>query len=324
MKSKDEIEALLNGSTENIRETVSTLEKEPLSALITAISTLNESAQKSKFFAVLSGLTTHESLEEVGRQMNIPLFSSLMEMDSKELASPLKPLLVGLPSKIFTAFLETAPLGSFENLKLDSASEPLQHHLIAAKAHAISTLEDLFEKEGELEAEIVQIEPQDLSSSDLLNIKKRLVAVYEKTKISNNLLDNMLLLAWNSGRSELIESLSLIKENTSKFLNHDEAQGLSYLLKSTLESVFEKEDSFGNRIALSDDFPALDALACFSLWYIQDYFNVGLLNKDDYENASDEELKQMAQKKLEDKGIKTVSDLKEKGIYSQKILRDLF
>lgn len=328
MKSKEEIESLSQSSGDALKTSIESLDLSDLGQFLATISTFEEKERNTKFHTALSALSSHESFEVVGRFMTVPLFSSLMKTTGQK--AFIKPVLVGMPSAIFTSYLENAGLKSLEALKQESASEPLYTHLLAAQAYAIKDLEELFNQFESLKFEIMNAKIEEMTAEELAYILQSLDTLHERNAKACRLLDNMLLLAWNSGKSELIETLSTLKENASRLLNVDigtknggkTPTGLFYILKSKLDSVFQKKDNFGNSVPLPDDYPALEALSCFSLWYPQDYKKVGLIIGDKEEKLAEADLYNLAKERLEKAGLLSLLDIKEKGIYSAKMLKE--
>ena len=77
--------------------------------------------------------------------------------------------------------------------------------------------------------------------------------------------------------------------------------------------------------ALHDEDPACDALVKFSVWYLQDYFELGLLPEVTNEAELDRDpqrYRELARQRLHRLGLKTVGDLKRAGIFSRATLAE--
>jgi hypothetical protein len=153
-------------------------------------------------------------------------------------------------------------------------------------------------------------------------------------------------LAWNSDRLDLIEKLSQAKEAFQKILystiGHPKsvsapATGFYAKLQEKVFGIFGNPANAEDVDALNDDDPAIEGLAKFSVWYLKDYWKIGLLPSIRDPNTFDKlagmegteeahhlkaELLSQVKENLHRIGLNTVGDLKKMGIFSQKILQE--
>lgn len=335
MQSADELRKWLSNSTRYIEENAANLKAEELSDLFLELMLLSEREQKEKLTALLCGLKSNTALTLIGKLLTPSQFLALLEEPSTCTPSILNPLLAGLPEPLFIDCLSLASKEVLTQLGRQTFGEPIEHHLAAALSTIDNSLEQLYESLRVSEQDIQLLETSGLTGADLKRIKESVDAMGTKAHLMLRLLGNLLLLAWNSGRADMIDSLSLAKESTSKLIiqvigqegdSETPSSGLHYLLKLKLDAVYETKDPLKGKIPLSNDHPALEALSCLSLWYVQDYLENGLLNKKDIQSLDIEkdstELHKIAKAKLESVGIKTVGDLKREKIYSLSLLKE--
>jgi len=149
----------------------------------------------------------------------------LQKLISSSDQAALKTLLKELPSSVLLTYLEKAEPKTLENLK----HEEILPHLEAAKFLVTRTLEELFTKQQELQVQIMNVEKPTERDLDIL--QERIDQLQARILEVSKLLSNMLLLAWSLSSSDIVDNLSTLKENTSKFLTQD-VNGLYSLLTS--------------------------------------------------------------------------------------------
>ena len=246
-------------------------------------------------------------LEAVGRELTVERMCSLLEIAASEppkIQARLIPILVGLPHPIFLhTLLKASPL-QLQMLKNESFSEPVQLHLIVVIhdleqecAERDQAMNDLFETIKVLKGDALDSVLVKLIEFEQNNL--RMIDVTNKA----------LPLAWNSGRSDLIEKLSKIKENRvhtnrdslgAPRTERQKARGLYLEIEKALEDVFGLP---GKIETIRDDEPAVDGLTKLGIWYEKEHKELGL--------------SETPQKELSKVGLKTVSDLKREHLYSR-------
>lgn len=331
----DELRDWLKKSAQVIEEEAATLPLEGLTDLLIELELLPPKEQQEKQAALFRGIKSAESLTLLGRALTTGQFLHLIENPSTCSPGILNPVLVGLPEALFSDFVAAASRESLTLLGKNAFGEPIEHHLSAVLNLIDKSLEELYESLRKSELDIAALEVNHLTASDLAMIKSSFEASGIKAQQMVLLLSNLLFLAWNSGRTDLIDSLSQAKEAATKLIvqvigrdgnGESPASGLYYLLKLKLDSVFETKDPVKGRTPLSNEHPALEALSCLSLWYIQDYLKTGLIPEEALDSLDVEqdsaELCRIARARLEGLGIKTVGDLKRQHIYSLSMLRE--
>src|SRR5262249_54111258 len=135
----------------------------------------------------------------------------------------------------------------------------------------------------EISTQIVMI-PISAKVSDPSHLRRQLKAQSAGYESLLLLINKVLSLAWNAKRLDLIDKMSHAKEQCQKALSHsigqpktafNEAAGLFARIDLALERFYDNPDNAVENA--EDDEPALEGLARFSLWYLKDYFELGLL-----------------------------------------------
>lgn len=300
---------------------------------------------KDKTHAVIEILKTPQQLEAVGRAVSFEQIYEILSWitENRDLNQvKLFPLFVGISQELFFMLLMQASSAQQLLLKQESISEPIQHHLTLL-THALSTTsESQNQTFSNLE---MQLESLNLAimTPEQISEQENVIEFLRETCLNTQLVSSKALaIAWNSNRTDLIEKLSSIKEQSQKLSNlaigHPKLQdfpatGLYAILENRLNSVFNDE----NNIPLSEDEPALEALVKFSIWYINDYWEVGLLPQIstteklqlNSESVTEQEqidyrkdLFAIVEKNLEKIGLLTLKDLKKNKIYSKAALKN--
>ncbi len=285
-----------------------------------------------------------EQLEAAGKNLSLPQALALLDYTAD--ADPqfhwkLSPLLVGMPHPLFSQLLLASSPHQLEILKLEAVTEPIQHQLTLQTheiTHQLPHVQDLLDQ---IAAEIVLI--PITGSKDPSLLKKQLKAQADWYESTLNMIIKVLALAWNSNRPDLIDKLSHAKEWYQRTLTHTigqpktpfgEAKGLFSKLEEALGAIYGGQE--GDSIeSADDDEPALEGLSRFSLWYLKDYHQVGLLPQiadpkeldlDPATHTEQERLKYReklldeVRQNLNALGLQTIKDLKQAGIYSLEAL----
>lgn len=297
--------------------------------------------------AAITGLTDQTALEQAGCFLKAKGFLYLL-MHKKEIQganqNKISPLLVGMPNEVFSEILSYPSDDEISLLKQEAATEPLQHQLTLFSHDMIYKLDVLTDKLRDVEREIDTVDRRHVT----YRILESYYSVFDKLRseisIEIQKINNALALSWNSSRSDLIESLSFLKECRQKYRTYviglpptenESASGFYARLISRLNEVFTGGREPSRIEALQDDEPAIEALAKFSLWYLQDYMELGILRKTlselDLNNLQYSDLERAeyrlslykeTERSLAAIGLSTVKDLKEKQIFSKEILKE--
>lgn len=294
----------------------------------------------SEILEKVIALTKTEELESLGATLSPTQFLDILFAISHQHVpiEKLSPLLVGVSNETFSEALYTMPAPLIEILRKESSSEPLLHHLTLFVHNCQLTHDHFYGEIQKLKEAISHMNWDDLGYQAVYNWHER---IQELGAYYINVLESVnkaLVICWSSERIDLIERLSSLKEHAVHqlklevgFPNDNElpASGLMMLLKTTLESIFTKSN-------LQDEDPAIEGLVSFSVWYLKDYWDVGLLPEiatvDKLEAPADsneydkiiykQKLFHSVTASLEKLGLRTVDDLKKAGIYSRKMLKE--
>lgn len=298
----------------------------------------------ARLHALIRGIEDLSSLEAVGRVISLSQLIEFLDFAAvnKDQAWKLFPIFITIPHPLFSQMLLDMPEKRKEQLQLLCTAEPLQHHLLMYSHELTDLFDNLFNSYLLLEEEILTLESTELSSEELAAVQRNIGELREKVNLTRSKIENALSLAWNAGNSDLIEMLSNSRERYERFLfttvghpasQSAQATGLYQTLENRLTAVFGENNRGDNFEALKDNEPAIEALARLSLWYIEDYWKIGLLpDVVDPEELSlpalsrNTQLPAYYQKKVIQNlkliGLKTVKDFKRNHIVSQSILKD--
>jgi hypothetical protein len=296
----------------------------------------------------LNQLTELNQLEAFGKTLSSDEMLKVLDLIGGDscFSDKLNPILAGLRHEVFFEILHKLSLSQLNMLQHESMAIPIQHHLTALSIQKLHMLDQISMRILAQEDNIKSIQIENLGLHDLTKI-------YEEIEFLINTIDSELIsinqalsLAWNSDRIDLIDRFNVIKESIQKIknfsignptqkieiLNHP--AGLYAQLNEKLNQVYADGITTALEMAI---LPAIEALAKLSIWYVEDYYKLGLLpdiqseislNLDPAvfsENERAEHLEKLiakAKKALEDLGLITLDDLKKARIYSKKALQE--
>lgn len=281
---------------------------------------------KEKLDAAISGLKEHSQLEALGKVLTVTQSIEILSYVNKQqyVADKLAPILVGMTQTVFYQLLTNLPANALAPLKQDALTEAVQHHLTLLvqnlEGETTAYQNALLQKERELEALGL-----DHLQKDIASIESSIEQLQQQGFVFLQLTSAALSVAWNTMRTDLIENLSRIKEQCQRIVNFNEGPtGLKASFEKKLNSIFAE---FG-----SDEIPSTEAMVKFGVWYLRDYWEIGLLphlNEHQLENgktpaeaqAFREKLFIQVNQNLKKIGLSTLADLKRAKIYSKSALK---
>ncbi|MBA3721161.1 MAG: hypothetical protein H0W88_02010 [Parachlamydiaceae bacterium] len=346
----EETQIFFNKSTsEQLKKMVSSMPPEQIKIGIIALQNGNIQESTSKLIAIIQGIENNSQIENIGRYLSDNQFLILLEAAFNDNISSekLSPLLVGLPYQTFYEVLKKATSDDIEIFKTEGLLEPLQHHLYLFANECKDLLNSYQREITDLEIQIEQIDRDTLTFQDIEDLKNAIIAVSDLYKNIIEATDKALAITWNTTRIDLIEKLTIIKETSQyqlvKAIGFNESPeglstGLFAKLQTYLDSIYSpsNEEEYGVDTLQNEDV-SLEGLAKFSIWYLKDYWNLGLLpnitSAEDLDRSSQqyEEVERVkyrqglfmrVQDNLNKLGIGTVGDLKKAQIYSKNMLKE--
>lgn len=332
-------------SSEEIESTVSKMSPDEISSAIVQINEDHDPKWKEKTRAALLGINKRTQLEAAGRSLSvaqaIELIDHTLQIEDKH-HWKLPPLLVGMPLDIFSQILDLATEQHLHLFQHEGVTEPIQHQLTTLGHKMMTQIEDMEKEIDFFDDEIENLIIEELCRDDALE-KLHKIGLYGK--FFQKLFDRSnkaLAIAWNTKRLDLIETLNKVKDSCQKYTlygigtprrDSTPPSGLYAKLEDKLFQIFGNATSAEDPETLRDDEPALEALVKFSVWYMRDYWEMGLLptihkREDldlDIEKHTENERVQYreklfteVQRNLEKIGLSTVNDLKRALIFSKK------
>ncbi len=313
---------------------------------------------KEKFLIIASSVKEKPMLESIGKTLSLVQALELLEADQTKYLSVqenLPPIFVGLSAAMFIQILSAATPGQLNMLKLAAGTEPIQHHLSLFIRETHNALADFEQQYASLCEEIAALNIFTLTRADLSALKLKLNNFSLRAKDLLFILNKALAVSWNTLRTDLIDHLNKHKEQIQRYSHvligepcssdHAAATGLYNQLDAHLSAIYGDPLNPHDIEALQDDDPSIEALTKLSVWYPEDYIEIGLLpphvqpeaigstqrntEKDWFKNKkADSDWKPMQHEKLFVQalnnlkllGLHTVADMKNAQIYSKNML----
>lgn len=341
-------EFFVDMSNEEIRNAIPKLNLEQLQAVITHMNEKNTPYWQGKTRAIILGLTTQDQLEVAGKSLSVRQILDFFESDlvaRDDNFNKLLAILVGMSHATFADLLLSISEYQLQVLLQTSLTEPLQYKLTVFNHEINNKYLMATEALDRLMKDIECLSIDEVGRQELIDIKNRINDISLEFHDVLEKIKNALRIAWNTHRSDLIESLNNLKEHyfhtLHNFIGHPEtirgATGLYELLNERLNSVFGNPFNMNEPESLGNNEPAIDALVKFSIWYLQDYWEVGLLpniKSPDELELDPEKFNELERAHYRDKlfdevknnlknvKLEKLSDLKKAHIYSRKALEE--
>lgn len=310
------------------------MDKEDLNAVIPLLSEQYDPEWQKKLVALVSRLSRHSDLEIIGKLASYPQILTIVDRCQDK--DKLGPLFVGMNHSFFLEVLMNATPDQLAILKHESITEPIQHHLTLLIHEFLLIFASAEAQLKALENEIAGIDLKQISGHEILEYREKIkhFELYHHHLLEK--INRCLAIAWNTNRQDLIEKFNVIKDQCQKVLKYligqpktdsEQSVGLYGSLEKLLDSVYADPDHPESVESLKDSEPAIEALVKLSVWYLQDYWEIGLLPAvQTREELSRPEIREKlfhdVENNLSKLGLHRVMDLKEANIYSKKTLID--
>lgn len=342
------VDLFLDMSNEEIRNAIPLLSAEQLEVVIRHINEKTTPYWQGKTRSIILGLKDVEQVELAGRMLSVHQILDFFESDlisRDDNFNKLLAILVGMTLETFMDLLVNISDQQLQVLLQTSLTEPLQNKLMIFN-HEINNKYLLATEELDtLMKDIECLSLEDIGRHDIIKIKNRINDISLEFNDVLEKLKNALRIAWNTHRFDLIESFNTLKEHyfhtLYNFIGHPEnikgSSGLYELLNERVDSIFRNSVNEHDTSSMANSEPSIDALVKFSIWYLKDYWEVGLLPKItsedelelDPEKFSETERLHYREKlfaevvsNLNKIKLKNLSDLKKAHIYSRKGLKE--
>lgn len=340
---------LLQSSIKELEAGISSLPQQQLTSCISYLQTHDHNDSEERLLAITSATDDPARLEAIGKGFSLHQFLVILNAFSQKMLpiEKLSPLLVGVAPAIFQQALNPLTLHQLNVLKGESSTEPLQHQLTLF-AHAFDRIFSQQEAAVlQIYKKIEELGIEELSHRSLTEIENRIAEIKNFAATQLSTIDQALSITWATNRLDLIKNLNQLKEHFYHQLHqqigsptsHDHlATGLYAALEQFLYGTFGTTNpSTNSNESLGDTDAAIEGLAKFSIWYLPDYWDVGLLpsilNLEDLEldpaKYSEKErfdhrqsLFNEVQKNLNKLNLNQISDLKKFQIFSKTMLKE--
>lgn len=348
--SQEEIHPFLFESTiSDLKSGISELSPPQLTTCVSFLQTQDHFDSIQRLIAIIQTTTEPIRFESIGKGMGLKQFLEVLTAFSEHSLTieKLSPILVGLAPLIFQQALHKIDQKQLALLKQESVTEPLQHHLTLF-THAFEKLyQDLDAFISELYTKINALNHEDLTSNVLNQLENRILELRKSSNEHLNAINKALGITWTTNRLDLIKNLNQLKEHFTHQLHYQigspatpehSATGLFETMDEFLKGVFSASStSTLSGESIDDEDAAIDGLAKFSIWYLQDYWAMGLLptisdqaklelDPENHEEKERIEYRQyllgLVQWNLVRLNLNKVSDLKNLKIYSKHILKE--
>lgn len=334
-------------SSKEIQSAIPHMNTDQIAAAVEQISEAHDADWQKKTRAAVVGLTDRPKLEALGRVLSpaqtLDLIDTALQIQDKS-KGKLPAILVGMPHETFSKVLARASAKQIHVFQHEGVTEPVQHHLTILGHEFNREIDELIREIDLFVARIDSLVLDELSRDDVLEMQSQIESYRERFEALWERSNKALAVAWNTNRIDLIEVFNKAKDSCQKYLSlgvgspalaTTPSTGLFAKLEGKLFTVFGNPSDPEDFEALREDEPVMEALVKFSVWYLKDYWEMGLvpsikkvtdldLSLDKHTEAERLNYRQAlfaeAQKNLDALGLHTLKDLKNVWVFSRKSL----
>ncbi|GAB4233112.1 MAG: hypothetical protein Tsb0021_12030 [Chlamydiales bacterium] len=336
-------------SPEEIQNFANQLSIEEITKAIAVLTPGFDQNWREKLQAFFYALNSRSSIESMGRSITakqaLAAIDGFKVHDDAKHYWKLSPLLVGISQNTFLYLLAISSEEQLKVLQHEALAEGIQHHLTLL-AHHIEHIKNLTVTAiEEITQEINTFPLKEINTPNFLPIYAKIDELKDNTERYGIIINKALALAWNTNRPDLIDSFTNLKENLQRIdereIGSEKSQqssstGLYYLLGKRLSSIYGDPDNPSNFDTIIDEDPEIEAMAKLSLWYLKDYWEIGLLPSisnekhlrldpskysDTQSQEHREKLLNEVRNNLHSIGLTTVKDFKNHKIFSKESLK---
>lgn len=332
-------EFVLQSSSDNFKTALSNFSYPELAQCPFLLQTASASESKEKLEIFLKILDLPETPENLSKFFTSDQFLGFLDLLNQYPAyeHSLPSLLIGLPPAVFSQALHTINDQQLNLLKHESLLEPIHYHLTQIVHQGEALHEKTEQACRSLEEEFGTIKQEDLTSEQLNQLLNRIEELRDPLTSYLRGINRALSIVWHTDRIDLIEKLSTTKESIHYQLAHAIGKSSSEQHPSTgLYAVMEGVFANIYDASLKESDAAVEGLTRLSIWYLKNYWEMGLLPTIDDpaklaldpSNFSEAECRQhhqhlfhLVQEQLNRLKIGTVGALKRARIYSKPLLK---
>ena len=340
--SNDEIAPLIRElSPMQIRANAEQLSEAQIEPAVHVLIEAHDTEWREKIVELVLGLTSRSKIEVVGRSLSLDQAVQLLlhpSLNKKNTREELTAILVGMPHHLFLQLLLADQNAVLNVLKQEVNTEAVQHHLAVLAHEQVNNISEVEKRYLDFYHKLVGLTVTDLGRDDIYGLTHEIDEINTFLNSTLTQISKLLQLAWNTERTDIIDLLSTTKEVAVRLRNSviglprtykKLPSGLYLQLEEQLFSVYGNSDNPTDIEAIKDDEPAIEALVKLSLWYVHDYWEIGLLPhiKTEQEVAflpkdHRDKLIATAQQNLAKMSLHTAADLKAARIFSKKSLQE--
>lgn len=292
---------------------------------------------------LLANTSPNELLECLGQNSSLWHLQETLRYTEQapQQQAKLLAIFAGLPFAVFEQLLNAIEPAHLQLLQKIGHTEPLLHQLTLFSHRYELLYKEHCEEVSGLSHDIAQLIPLHVTSSEVHALTDSFAKLQDVCEQEQDSLSKALSIAWNSGKHALIESLSTLKERHYHLLQHDigmnatsaeKSSGLYLMLEQQLAKAFGDPSEDNIEMLKNNDSP-FEVLAKFSLWFLKDYWNIGLLpsvSSAEQLNDLDEtnnhgralSFRKEVEQNLNKLGLINVEAFKKKQIFSKEMLQE--
>ncbi len=268
-------------------------------------------------------------IEDASKQMEVAEFLSYLahSVPNWKIAA----FLTGVSPKVFRQFLSIASESQLHVLKQEALAAPLRHHLSLFIQAATAEFQETVAVSEKIEQAIEQIDPDKSTREEVLKEEVKIDQLAAQTQHLITQIDRALAIAWNINDPAIVQQMSSMKEAGIKFAHLEigsphsldkSATGLYRAMENRLFSVYGEWDGKEQPVQK----PLTDTLEHIHIWFLEEYFILGLLPEIESRQEAIELEKQPEQRryylqKVQERfgklGLHSVQDLKRAWIFSR-------
>lgn len=303
---------------------------------------------RAKLHLVFTHLLPNANFTLFASQLNVEQILEIIHFvqtarDYPSYRQKLSQLFTEISPLVFRKIIHKASDEELHFFKEEALTEVIQHHVSLLIIQIQKEFLEFCQILSKKEEFIAQMDFNLMDQKEIQDLMDSIKSFQNEAKALLELANRILTITWNTNRIDLISEIGTIKESCQRALveiigtiettGEELSSGIWETLRKRINHLFSDKDCNGNLNLMKDSTPALEALIKFSIWNIQDYFEVGLLpfkNSPlsfpftDQEKESLKHREQLfldAENHLNQIGLKTLLDLKKAQIYSKKALK---
>lgn len=287
------------------------------------LTSIKENKDFDKLIGLIDSINDKKFFELVGQFIAPSQLVAFLSLGKKIDLTKIYSIIIGMTTGNFIKTIFLSDAKELETLKENLLQAPVLHHITLYSNNLNELTDSFFSKYQNIVNEINNLNIPNEEEKEIIAIENTIKSSSFQINETIENLQKILNIVWGASRTDLIEKIGQQKEILDKLFKGEFSNGeflsensLQLLLWNKVFSLFTELEKKGEFHSI----PSIEGIECFSIWYPQDFKEIGLLSTNATQDNF-EEVKHTVWENLKKLDLHSIQDLVDKKIYSKNTLK---